>query len=229
MDGRSNRANSLHKDFREAFTDPLLEMMAAIVAWGHMHAPKSAFENYGEVGIARSGLLRWIEIDSNLYKLNGKFPGIQSVFVKSGATGMKHVEVLSRDFGVLVAHDPDDEVLLPKTDYAKDLTLSNQKCLFPDGIADAVDEKKRYYALLFHAKSEIAGEIPASLEIRFPDGCGGYAAEHLRLYNQFPHLKNPTWLIQKSQEFSSSNRPEEEKIKEQALPTFRQQPGTGVA
>jgi hypothetical protein len=222
---------SLHDQFLVAVQRESLRTLGAVVAWAHVQAPVVGHDLFGEVGYERCGLLRWMKIDEDLRLLIGKLPGVDIEWKKNPAGGGKHIEISAGLFKLLLAHDGDPETLVPKSDYAKSLTRSNQMTMFGSG--DELEAlppaaENRFYAVLFHSKAVTKGQTPGILEVRFPDGRNGYAADHLKLLTLFPELIDEAWLSQASVGRSAPAAAKEEKIKEEALPKLRKQPQVGT-
>lgn len=213
----------------DAFGSEAIQAIAAIVAWSHVRAPREASEHWGEVGLERSGLIRWIRCDGDVLALNEKFPGVTVGLFNNDNGGMKHIEILAGRFRLILSHDPDPETVVPFSDYGRSLVRVNQMSLFEDQPDSSLPPQNYYTAVLFHAKSDKKGEIPYCLEIRFPDGSGAYAASHLNLYRMFPNLLNEDWLLNASLNFAGATAAKEEKINEKALPTLRRASETGTA
>lgn len=221
----SGLGEHLVQDFgREA-----LEAIGAIISWAHIRAPREGAERWGDVGVDRCGVLRWIQIDADLLKLDGSFPGVSVGLFHNDGGGMRHIEVSAGRFRLLVSHDSNVNATVPLSNYGHSLAQSNQMSLFEViEPAPANPVSSQSYAWLFHSKSADKGEVPACIQIRFPDGKGRYASEHLRLDEMFPNLMDETWLLRASLNFPAAVAPNEEKIREEALPTFRRAPETGT-
>jgi hypothetical protein len=217
----------LHDEFCEEVGYEALQAIGAVVAWGHIRAPRAGSEQWGEVGLDRCGVLRWIQTDADLLALDGKFTNVKMELCANNSGGMKHLEVSAGRFRILIVHDSAPQTLVPISDYAKALARRNHWTLFSKPDESPLPENEIYYVVLFHAKSDAKGEGPSALEIRFPDGDNGYAADHLRLYKLFPNLIDEAWLLRASLDFAAAVA-KEEKIKEEAMPKFRRASETGT-
>jgi hypothetical protein len=216
----------LHAKLLASFPKEVLQTIAAIVAWAHVRAPVFAHECYGEIGKLRSGLFRWIQIDSNIIGMAGRVPGLDIGLRDNDGCPGQHVEVVAGEFRLLFAHDSDPLARIPTTDYGRTLARSNVWTLFPEAEATpkvASPGAKSYVAFLFHSKSATKGEVPDVLEIRFPDGADGYACDHIKLYELFPDIRNIGFLLNASVGWTTAPAAAamEERIKEEALPKLR--------
>lgn len=210
----------LHIKFLTSIGGDNLKKIAAVVAWAHLRAPVIGQERWGDVGLSRWGLIRWIQIDADLLTLNGKLDGVSVEWADNIPGPGKHLEIIAGDFRVLIAHDPDPHAVVPISDYGKTLATTNIQSLFPEH--KAAQQATCYYAVLFHSKSESKFQIPNALEVRFPDGEDGYACDHMKLYPMFSQLMDDAWLLQTSLEWSPAPVAKEEKIKEEAMPKLRE-------
>jgi hypothetical protein len=224
----ANTTVGINEEFIEAFGRPAIQAIGAIVAWSHVRAPRESAERWGEVGLDRCGFIRWMQADSDLLRLDGRFPGVKVGLFNNNSGGLKHIELSAGRFRLLLAHDADPRTVVPFSEYGNSLARSNQWLLFPDFNDRQPDSSQTIYAWLFHSKSDTKGEVPWCLDVRFPDGRGGYAVDHLRLNLMFPSLMDETWLLNASVDFSAAVTTKEEKIAEEAMPKLRRALETGT-
>lgn len=213
-----------HQEFIEGFGREALRAIAAVVAWGHVRSVELGLEQFGDIGLERCGVLRWIMIDADLMRLKSKLPGVDVGLYFNAACGQRHVEISAGKFRLLIAHDRSPEAIVPGSLYGKTLARSNQLLMFEEA---APFTPQWYWAVLFHSKSEAKGQVPDSLEIRFPDGSDGYAMSHLRLYGEFPELQDPAELHRTVNAITGTTVVEEVVVN-RAVPTLRPAQQTGT-
>lgn len=203
--------------------EPALRAIMTVVAWNHVHALENAESQYSpQVGRARCGLLRWMHIDSDMLDLvQNRYPGVSVDWASNESNGGMHIEVLAGDSLIHLVHDPDPEVMVPKSEYGQTAASTNTDWLFPE-LAPQPASSAKYCAVLFHSRSDV-GAMPSNLEIRFPDGNGGYAAGHLRLYNLFPDLQNSDAIDREYDQLRHVGRVPEERVDDAAHPVVRPQ------
>jgi hypothetical protein len=225
---------NLHQRVIEAFGDGALETIAGVVAWAHVSTPTIGGQLYGQVGRERAGLFRWMQIDAHLLGLYGKLEKVRFEWQPNRVNGGKHLEAIANDVRILIAHDHDPRTYVPVSDYATSLVESNQGMLFqlPDKagpITVADNSQARYYTVvLFHSKNEVKGQVPCTLEIRFPDGQGGYAADHMNLSLKYPNTTNIAWLQAASNQWVAEPVAGEEKVADAAVPAVRREKQSGT-
>jgi hypothetical protein len=215
--------STIHTEFVQAYGNDALRTVAAVIAWGHVRSLTSGQEQYGEVGEERCGVLRWLQIDSDLMKLKGRFPGVDISWVDNDCG--KHIEIAAGQFRLLVAHDRNPGAVVPLSVYGKTLARTNTLSLFQD-FEEPRSAGQFYYCVLFHSKSDQKGQVPDFLEVRFPAGgdrgTEPYAERHLRLYTLFPEIKDERWLLAESLNWVTTHRAKEETIVEHAIPKLRE-------
>lgn len=215
---RENEPQGLHQQLLADIPRPALKAIATIIAWRHVHAVDEGIKLFGEVGHWRNGTLRWIGIEADVMKfVKGRHTGIEVDGVACETNGMKHVEISAGNTLLQVVHDADPEALVPKSEYGQTAARTNTGWL--PGL-EPEKKTEKYCAVLFHSKGE-RGAIPARLEIRFPDGNEGYAAEHMRLYAMFPSLLDIEQVKNEYELLATDGRVPEEQVKDDAHPTIR--------
>src|SRR5262245_5757769 len=117
----------IREHFLASWPDAAVKALATVVAFNHLQSHEFATAKYGEVGVARSGLLRWIATDADIVRLvSHRFPGVSVHFVPNATNGSRHVEVVAGDFRLLVLHDLDEMSIVPKSDYGRTAAECNQ-------------------------------------------------------------------------------------------------------
>lgn len=217
----------LHQMLREDVGPAALRDYGSVVAWWHINAPAFGEEHFGEVGRERSGLLRWMGIESEVLALRGRHPGVRIDFVRDPVSCMKHVEVTATRSKLLLVHDADPEALVPRSDYGKTLARPNEMLLFSDFQEACNDGAEHYLGVLFHSKDLAKGSVPACLEIRFPVG-STYAAAHLDLYAEFPDLRSAEWLASDALRRRGVVVAQEEDIRDESNLSIRKAPQVGT-
>jgi len=217
----SDRQN-LHERILSSVGSKALELIGAIIAWAHVRSYAIGGELYGSVGRERSGLLRWIQCDADLLRLKAKFNHLEVKWEPNSGCAGKHIEIVAGDVRLLIAHDQNPDAYAPLSDYAATLVEPNQMSLFPaEEESPASPGNKFYTCVIFHSKSEDRGKPPQALEIRFPDGRGAYAVDHMDLLKMFPNLLNEVWLQKMSLEWVAIPLASEEKVLDVAVPSVR--------
>jgi hypothetical protein len=217
-----NDRQKLHARVLESVGRNALELIGAVVAWAHVRSYQIGGELYGSVGRERSGLLRWMQCDSYLLRLSAKIKHLMIRWVPNEGCAGKHIEIVADDVRLLIAHDQNADAYSPLSDYATTLVEPNQMSLFGSGEEPLVPAGNRFYTcVIFHSKSEDRGKPPQALQIRFPDGRGGYAVDHMDLLKMFPNLSNEVWLQNMSLEWAVIPLVSEEKVVDAAIPSVR--------
>lgn len=190
-----NDPQGLHGRFWSAFQREPILAISSVIARAHLQAGPKGKHLYGVVGEERSGLFRWAQTDYESLLLQGKFPGVNFTWEKNPEHGGHHVDISAFNFRLLIVHDGDPGSSVPISDYGKTLAKPNQMLMFPDEGKDRdKNPAEKYLVVLFHCKNYDKGRIPQILELRFPDGEGGYAASAIDVYQEFSELKDVNWL-----------------------------------
>lgn len=202
----STNLPDLHDRIIRAF-GPSLRSISAVVAWNHLQAPALGESTFPHVGKDRCGLFRWMGIDNDLLTARSKLKNIDIQLCKNKNSGGKHIEIVGGDIKLLINHDRDPSVGVPKSEYGKSLAESNPLFAF----AEEIKEADYYVAVLFHSRCWQVGFLPQNLEIRFPDD-DEYACEHLRLFDLYADLKSESWISEHVIDILSISTSKVEKI-----------------
>lgn len=217
--------SALHRRFDQNMPQQALRALAVIVAYRHLHSKEHATDKFGEVGAARCGLIRWIETDADVLRImRSDFAGVSAELVDTPSNGGKHLEVRCGEFNILLIHDVDPDAVVPISNYGKRAAEKNEAPLFISDeqweAENPTSKPSTYTAVLFHSK-ESTHAVPCVLEIKFPDGQGGYQSPPINLHERFPELRDQDKVNRLRNEMFARVMATTEVIEDQSHPTVR--------
>ena len=121
-------------------------------------------------------------------------------------------------------HDIDPDAVVPISDYGKDAVKHNEAPLFISDeqweAENPTSKPSTYTAVLFHCKQS-THDVPCVLELRFPDGHGGYQSPPINLYDRFPELRDQEKVQRLRSEVFARVEAATEVVEDQSHPTVR--------
>jgi hypothetical protein len=130
------------------------------------------------------GFLRWVELRAQLRGLGGRFNKIETYEKPNGSASSYHI-VIDGETIILTVSSVSFPWVLPRpASYRKEYAIESQFHLF-----ERPQQKSQIYGILIHGSNRENREIPAFLQVRFPDNeYGAYVPYKIDLFANHSQL-----------------------------------------